>query len=79
LQVADNDALDKLARLLRTAGITITEPAFYPQYADDYYAVFLDDPDGIRLEIVARRGRRKLTVERWNELTSFLNPWATVK
>jgi len=79
LQVADTAALDKLARLLGTAGIAITAPALYPQYADDYYAIFLDDPDGIRLEIVARRARRKLTVERWSELTRFLNPWANLK
>lgn len=79
LQVVDNAALDRLARLLRTAGIAITEPALYPQYADDYYALFFSDPDGIRLEVVARRTRRKLTVERWAELTRFLNPWAHVK
>ena len=79
LQVADNAALDTLARLLRTAGIAIAEPALYPQYADDYYALFLADPDGIRLEVVARRVRRKQTVARWSELTHFLNPWANVK
>ena len=79
LQVQDNTAVDRIAGLLRSRGIETTEPAPYPQYADDYYAIFFDDPDGIRLEIVARRMRRKLTVERWNELTSFLNPWAKVK
>ena len=79
LQVADNAALDTLARLLRTAGIAIAEPALYPQYADDYYALFLADPDGIRLEVVARRARRKATVARWSELGRFLNPWANVK
>jgi glyoxylase I family protein len=79
LQVADNAALDTLARLLRTAGIAIAEPALYPQYADDYYALFLADPDGIRLEVVARRARRKATVARWSELRRFLNPWANVK
>lgn len=79
LQVADNAAVDKLARLLKAAGIEATEPKFHPQYADDYYAIFFGDPDGLRHEVVARRARRKLAVERWNELTSFLNPWAKVK
>ena len=79
LQVADKAAVDRIARLLRDAGIEISDPALYPQYADDYYAIFFDDPDGIRHEIVARRARRKLTVERWTELTSFLNPWAKIK
>ena len=79
LQVAYKAAVDRIARLLRDAGIEISDPALYPQYADDYYAIFFDDPDGIRHEIVARRARRKLTVERWTELTSFLNPWAKIK
>lgn len=79
LQVADNAALDRLASLLRAAGVAITEPALYPQYADDYYAIFFEDPDGIHLEVVARRSRRKQTVARWAELTRFLNPWANVK
>jgi catechol 2,3-dioxygenase-like lactoylglutathione lyase family enzyme len=79
LQVADRDAVDKLAGLLRAAGIAITEPALYPQYAEDYYALFFGDPDGLRHEIVARRARRNLAVERWNELTNFLNPWARLK
>ncbi len=79
LQVADNDAVDRVARLLRAAGIETSDGALYPQYADDYYAIFFVDPDGLRLEIVARRARRKLTVERWNELTSFFNPWTKVK
>lgn len=79
LQVADKAGVDRIARLLRAAGVEVTEPALYPQYADDYYAIFFSDPDGIRHEIVARRSRRKLTVERWNELTTFLNPWANVK
>src|SRR6185295_17090995 len=37
LQVEDNTAVDKAARLLGEAGIEVTAPAFYPQYADDYY------------------------------------------
>jgi catechol 2,3-dioxygenase-like lactoylglutathione lyase family enzyme len=79
LQVADRAAVDKLAGLLGAAGIAITAPAPYPQYAEDYYALFFGDPDGLRHEIVARRARRNLAVERWNELTSFLNPWARLK
>jgi catechol 2,3-dioxygenase-like lactoylglutathione lyase family enzyme len=79
LQVADKAAVEKIAQLLSAAGIEVTAPELYPQYADDYYAVFFSDPDGIRHEIVARRVRRKLTVERWSELSTFLNPWAKLK
>jgi glyoxylase I family protein len=79
LQVADAAAVDKVALLLGAAGIETTAPVLFPQYADDYYAIFFADPDGIRHEIVARRLRRKLTVERWDELTMFADPWAKLK
>jgi len=74
LQVADNAAVDKFHALATAKGIAATAPAFYPQYADDYYATFLNDPDGLRFEIVARRIRRKRIAERWDELTDWLNP-----
>jgi len=76
LQVADNDALDKAYGLLRKAGIKAKAPQAYPEYADDYYAIFFDDPDGMKLEVVARRSRRKLVAERWAELDTFVNPVA---
>ncbi len=74
LQVADNAAVDRFHALATAKGIAATAPAFYPQYADDYYATFLNDPDGLRFEIVARRIRRKRIAERWDELTDWLNP-----
>ncbi|MEJ0028720.1 MAG: VOC family protein [Rhizomicrobium sp.] len=74
LQVADKTAVDRFHALAAAKGIAATAPAMYPQYADDYYATFLTDPDGLRFEIVARRVRRKLTAERWDELTDWLNP-----
>jgi catechol 2,3-dioxygenase-like lactoylglutathione lyase family enzyme len=78
LQVADKAALDRAHALLRDAGIKTKAPALYPEYADDYYAIFFDDPDGIKLEIVARRARRKLVAERWAELDTFVNPVAKI-
>jgi catechol 2,3-dioxygenase-like lactoylglutathione lyase family enzyme len=74
LQVADNKAVDCFHALVTAKGIEATSPAIYPQYSDDYYATFLTDPDGLKLEVVARRARRKLYAERWSELTTFLNP-----
>lgn len=79
LQLASNADVDRAATLLKQAGVETTEPAFYPEYADDYYAIYFSDPDGIRLEIVARRAGRKKTVARWKDLTSFLNPLAKLK
>jgi catechol 2,3-dioxygenase-like lactoylglutathione lyase family enzyme len=75
LQVADSAAVDAFHRLATAQGITATAPKLYPEYADDYYATFLEDPDSLRFEIVGRRIRRKLIVERWSELTRWLNPF----
>jgi glyoxylase I family protein len=74
LQVAERSDVDAAARGLSSLGITVSEPRLYPEYAPDYYAVYFSDPDGIRLEIVARTGLRNLIQERWNELDVFENP-----
>lgn len=79
LQVADNNAVDRFHALVTARGIEASKPAIYPQYSDDYYATFFSDPDGLKLEVVARRARRKLYAERWNELTTFLNPIKHIK
>jgi catechol 2,3-dioxygenase-like lactoylglutathione lyase family enzyme len=76
LQIADRDAVDRAHALLTSAGIKVSEPALYPEYAEDYYAIFFEDPDGLRFEIVARRSGRRLVADRWAELTTFLNPVA---
>jgi hypothetical protein len=46
----------------------VSAPRLYPEYADDYYAVFFEDPDGIRLELVAMRKRRREIIEKWDQL-----------
>jgi glyoxylase I family protein len=74
LQVASNTDVDRLAAALQRAGIETSAPSFHKEYADDYYATFFSDPDGLRFEVVARRSGRNLVVARWNELTEFLNP-----
>ena len=74
LQLADRGAVDRAHEVLSGLGIAVTEPAEYPQYHDDYYAVFFDDPDGIRLELVAQSKVRRTIRDRWDELEGFLNP-----
>ena len=66
--------VDEAAAGLAALGIAATPPALYPEYADDYYATFFADPDGIRLEIVALRRGRILVRDRWSELTEFEDP-----
>jgi glyoxylase I family protein len=55
---ADSRAdVDALHELLVAHGITVLDPpAHYPQYSGDYYAVFFEDPDGMKLEVVHAPG-----------------------
>jgi len=73
-RVASRAQVDEAAAGLRALGVEASEPRLYPEYADDYYATFFEDPDGLRLEIVAHRRMRTLVAERWEELTEFENP-----
>jgi catechol 2,3-dioxygenase-like lactoylglutathione lyase family enzyme len=75
-QVPDRDAVDEVHAALVGEGVSATEPALYPEYNDDYYATFFEDPDGIRLEVVGRSRYRRRTAERWHDLRVFLNPLA---
>jgi catechol 2,3-dioxygenase-like lactoylglutathione lyase family enzyme len=74
LQVANPAAVDAAAVALLELGVAITKPATYPQYAPDYYAMFFEDPDGLRFEVVARRSGRDEAVAAWDRLDAFLNP-----
>lgn len=55
------------ATKLREAGIDASEARLHPEYAPDYHAVFLRDPDGIRLEITNYRLERRQRHEHWDE------------
>ena len=49
--------VDRLHALLLEHGIRVLDPpAHYPQYSGDYYAVFFEDPDGMKLEFVHAPG-----------------------
>ncbi|MDC0723717.1 VOC family protein [Nannocystis bainbridge] len=52
IAVESRAAIDEVHRRLVDAGVEILDaPAEYP-YAPGYYAVFFNDPDGIKLELV---------------------------
>jgi catechol 2,3-dioxygenase-like lactoylglutathione lyase family enzyme len=53
------------AKTLSEQHIRISEPQRYPQYADDYFAFFLADPDGIRLEVTNYRRERRERHDHW--------------
>jgi catechol 2,3-dioxygenase-like lactoylglutathione lyase family enzyme len=63
--VADVDAV---ATALEGLGIVQTPARLYPQYAPDYYALHLRDPDGIHLEITNYRRERRERHDRWDAL-----------
>ncbi len=75
-QADSPEVVDECCRRLKALGVVCTEPAYYAEYHPEYYATFFEDPDGIRLEVVARTSNRDLLADRWGELTDFLNPLA---
>lgn len=65
LRVDSENDVKQAARKLKEAGIPVSEPELYPDYAPDYVAVFLSDPDGIRLEITNYRLERRQRHDNW--------------
>lgn len=52
-EAASRADVDGLHDLLVSEGVTVLDaPALFPEYSPDYYAVFFEDPDGIKLEVV---------------------------
>lgn len=78
-QVADRAAVDEVHATLTSWGIEASAPRVWSEYNDDYYATFFSDPDGLRLEVVARSRYRREIAERWDEMTTFLNPLAELR
>lgn len=54
-----------VAAELRAAGIEASEARRYPEYAEDYWATFFADPDGIRLEVSNYRQERRERFMQW--------------
>jgi glyoxylase I family protein len=74
LRLQDQGSVDQAAREIRALGVEISEPRLYQEYAPDYYATFFNDPDGIRLELVALRRLREIVRDQWDKLIEFENP-----
>jgi catechol 2,3-dioxygenase-like lactoylglutathione lyase family enzyme len=56
-----------VAERLGALGLPATPARLYPEYAPDYTATFVDDPDGVRLEITNYRQERRDRHDRWDE------------
>ena len=64
-RVVDESAVDRAEAELRSAGVEVSEPRYYAEYAPDYYATFFSDPDCVRLEITNFRERRRRRMYDW--------------
>ena len=52
-RAADRADVDRAHELMKEKGAVILDaPSAYPQYGAGYYAVFVADPDGLKLEVV---------------------------
>ena len=68
LRVDSADEVDRVAAALATAGLSPTPARLFPEYAPDYRATFIVDPDGLRLEVTNFRAERRERMERWDDL-----------
>lgn len=68
LRVENEEAVKEAARKLQEQNISVNEPKRYPEYAPDYFAVFLSDPDGLRLEITNYRQERRRRHDHWQDI-----------
>lgn len=68
LRVATEEEVRRAWAALQARSIAVSPVKCYPQYAEDYYATFLNDPDGIRLELSNFRKERQERFLRWDEL-----------
>lgn len=54
------------AQALQALGIAASQARCYPDYAEDYWATFFEDPDGLRLEITNYRRERRERHDHWD-------------
>ena len=68
LRVESEADVRRVAQDLSAAGISTSAPRLYPEYAPDYFALFFQDPDGLRLEVTNYRQERRERHDRWEAL-----------
>ncbi|MFA7293027.1 MAG: VOC family protein [Rhodocyclaceae bacterium] len=67
LRVETEGDVRRAWQALHAHGIEASPVQCYAQYAEDYYATFLNDPDGIRLELANFRKERQERFHHWEE------------
>lgn len=68
LRVEGESEVKEAAARLKEQNISVSEPRLYPEYAPDYFAVYLADPDGLRLEITNFRQERRQRHDNWQNI-----------
>ncbi len=66
LRVESEEEVKEATEALKGCGIVVSEATRYPEYAPDYFACFLSDPDGVRLEITNYRLERRQRHDQWD-------------
>lgn len=52
-KAASREEVDRVAEALRGHGVDLAGgPCLWPRHGEDYYAVFVKDPDGLKYEVV---------------------------
>jgi glyoxylase I family protein len=67
-RVEGEEEVKEATKALKGQGITVSEAIRHPEYAPDYVACFLCDPDGVRLEITNYRQERRQRHDQWDKL-----------
>jgi catechol 2,3-dioxygenase-like lactoylglutathione lyase family enzyme len=70
LRVPERPDVEAAARALAAAGLPATPARLFPEYAPDYWATFIEDPDGLRLEITNFSAERRARMEHWEDAGS---------
>lgn len=68
LRVDDIADVQAAAARLRTLRVGASEAGHYPEYAEDYWACFFTDPDGVRFEVTNYRAERRQRHDHWDDL-----------
>lgn len=66
LRVDSPQDVRQAAERLRANGVEASDAACFPEYAQDYWATFFTDPDGLRLEITNYRRERRDRHDHWD-------------
>jgi catechol 2,3-dioxygenase-like lactoylglutathione lyase family enzyme len=58
LQVDSAEIVDRVAQVVRHVARLVHEPREYPEYMTGYYAVFFEDEDDVRWEVMTSAGHK---------------------